>query len=53
MLVKELIKKLQCMDGNHEIEIQAEYDCSHDLSGGSIDNVEFKNGKCIITSLKY
>ncbi len=53
MTVKELIKQLQCFDGDHHIKIEAEYACGHGIAGNTVNNVEFKNGDVVLTSEEY
>jgi len=53
MTVKELIKALGNFDENHTVEIEAEYDCGLAKACGIIKDVQFKNGKCILTNADY
>lgn len=53
MTVKELIKRLQCFDEDHHIQIEAEYDCGYGLAGGTVDDVQYKNGDVVLTSVEY
>lgn len=53
MTIKELIQQLQTFDQTHTIEIEADYDCGYAKAGGKIDDVQFKDGKCILHSTDY
>lgn len=49
MLVKELIKRLQWFDENHNVNIEVDAECGHLKVKCEIDDVQFKHGDCILT----
>ena len=48
MTVKELIKHLRTFDENHHIKMEIETECGYVEVGSDIDDVQFKNGNCIL-----
>ena len=49
MTIKELIKRLQCFDKEHNIRIDVDTECSCLKVQCEIDDVQFKNGDCVLT----
>lgn len=49
MTVKELIKKLQCFDGDHTVKIDVDAECGCLRVICDIDDVQFKRGECQLT----
>lgn len=48
MTIKELIKRLQEFDEDHEVLLRADTDCGYLTVKCSIEDVQFKNGKCVL-----
>ena len=48
MTIKELIKKLNCFDPEHEVEIEFMHSSGCVCSGSDILDVEYKRGKCFL-----
>ena len=49
MLIKELIKRLQCFGEEHNVNIEVDAECGHLKIKCEIDDVQFKYGDCILT----
>ncbi len=49
MTVKELIKHLQCFDEDHNVSIDVDAECGCLKVACAIDDVQFKNGDCVLT----
>ncbi len=48
MLVKELIRRLQCFDEEHNVNIEVDAECGHLKVKCEIDDVQFKHGDCAL-----
>ncbi len=48
MLVKELVKRLLCFDGEHNVNIDVDAECGCLKVQCEIDDVQFKNGDCVL-----
>ena len=49
MNIKELIKRLQCMDENHYVVVELSCNnCGCGNSNATIEDIQYKHGNCVI-----
>lgn len=53
MTVQELIKQLQAFDETHSVEMEIDTECGCLLVGSTIQDVQFKDGKCVLAGCDY
>ena len=53
MTVKELIRKLQCFDKEHYVEMEILTECRCLTVGSEIQDVQFKNGNCVLSGCDW
>ncbi len=49
MTIEELIKRLRTFDKDHTVEIDVDAECGHLKVKCPIDDVQFKDGNCVLT----
>lgn len=53
MTVEELIKQLETFDKTHSVEMEIDTECGCLTVGSFIEDVQFKNGKCVLYGFDY
>ena len=48
MTVKDLIKHLRAFDESHNVTIEVDAECGHLKCKTAIDDVQFKDGDCVL-----
>ncbi len=48
MIIKELIRRLQAFDENHDVNIEIDAECGCLKCESNIEDVQFKNMKCVL-----
>ncbi len=53
MTIKELIRQLRAFDETHSVEMEVDTECGCLTVGSTIQDVQFKDGKCILYGRDY
>lgn len=53
MTVEDVIKYLQQFDKSHTVEMEIDTECGHVTVGSQIQEIHFKNGKCVLYGSDY
>jgi len=53
MTIKELIKHLQEFDESHIVTLEIDTECGYTTTTSSVEDVQFKDGHCILYGCDY